>query len=103
MNSDNIDLLKFNSHIKNSTDHYCTGRSPAPTASDNYYQDGCYSKLKQVVKDRFIFIAAIILGLVLIQFVGLVSTCVLMCCRHKNTQQPPYINIATHDDAHYNL
>ena len=48
--------------------------------------------------------SAILVALIMIQFTGLVATCILCCCRSaKNRLQPPYINIATHEDAHYNL
>lgn len=103
MNSDNFNFIKTNKRKNTTSDQYCTGRAPKPTDLDNYYQEGCYSKMKEIVRGRFIYIAAIILALIAIQFIGIISTCVLMCCRHKNTQQPPYINIATHEDAHYNL
>jgi hypothetical protein len=105
MNSENLSSFKNGKHlIKNgSVDEYCTGKSAEPNDLDNYFKNGCYSKMNNIIKDRFIYIAAIILGLVLIQFIGLISTCVLMFCRRKNIQQPPYINIATHEDAQYNL
>lgn len=106
MTSDNFNLLKINKRERSNssnTDHFCKGEAEKPNDSDNYYQDGCYSKLKQTVRGRFIYIAAIILALIFIQLIGLVSTCILMCCRRKNIEQPPYINIATHEDAHYNL
>lgn len=83
---------------------YCTATSPVPNNLDNYYQEGCYRKLEQIVRGRFYYIAAIFVALIIIQFTGLIATCVLCCCRSaKNRQQPPYINIATHEDAHYNL
>lgn len=106
MTSDNFNLLKISKRERSNSsnaDHYCKGEAERPNQSDNYYQDGCYSKLKQIVRGRFIYIAAVILALIFIQLIGLVSTCILMCCRRKNIEQPPYINIATHEDAHYNL
>lgn len=110
------------------TTKYCTATSPVPNNLDNYYQEGCYRKLEQIVRGRFYYIAgqvltdvicntyllafdtnlfpflAIFVAMIFIQFTGLIATCVLCCCRSaKNRQQPPYINIATHEDAHYNL
>jgi hypothetical protein len=83
--------------------HYCQAKSPEPLPTDNYYVYGCYSKIKAIIRNRFVYIAGVILALIIIQFIGLISTCILMFCRNKNTQQPPYINIATHEDANYNL
>ena len=83
--------------------HFCTATSPQPTSNDNYYVDGCYTKLKQIIYNRFIYIAGFIMLLVLIQFIGLISTCILMFRRHKRFQQPPYQNIATNEDAQFNL
>lgn len=86
------------------TTKYCTATSPVPNNLDNYYQQGCYQKLEKIIRGRFFYIAAIFVALIFIQFTGLIATCVLCCCRSvKSRQQPPYINIATHEDAHYNL
>jgi hypothetical protein len=83
---------------------FCTGTSPRPTQDDNYFVSGCYSKIRNVVRSRFVYIAGIVLALMIIQFIGLVSTCILMFCRvGGRKQQPPYINIATHEDANYVL
>lgn len=85
------------------TTKYCTATSPAPNNLDEYYVEGCYRKLEKIVRSRFIYLAAIFVALLLIQFTGLIATCVLMCCRNAKTRkQPPYFNIAT-DDANYNL
>jgi len=84
--------------------HYCQARAPEPIPMDNYYPSGCYAKIKQLIRSRFVYIAGVLLAVVVIQLVGLLSTCVLMFCRNKSKQQqPPYINIATHEDANYNL
>lgn len=82
---------------------YCTATSPVPTKLDAYNQQGCFELLKSKLQANFVYIALVFLALVLIQFTGLVATCILLCCRGKSMQQPPYINIATHEDAHYNL
>lgn len=82
---------------------FCTGTSPQPTQDDNYFASGCYTKIRSLIRTRFVYIAGIILALMIIQFIGLVSTCVLMFCRASRKQQPPYINIATHEDANYIL
>lgn len=83
--------------------NYCKGQSPQPIPSDNYFVDGCYSKLKSMISYQFLYISGVCLGLLIIQFIGLLSTCILMFCKNKSKQQPPYINIATHDDIQYNL
>jgi hypothetical protein len=87
-----------------STTKYCTATSPVPNNLDNYYQEGCYKKLEHIIRGRFFYIAAIFVALILIQFTGLIATCVLMCCRNiKGNQRPPYSHIATHEEAQYNL
>ena len=40
-----------------STTKYCTATSPVPNNLDNYYQEGCYKKLEQIVRGRFYYIA----------------------------------------------
>ena len=105
MNPDNNNHL-INSHLKmskSSSLSFCTATSPHPTEADNYFVSGCYSKIRSIIRSRFVYIAGVILALMIIQFIGLISTCILMFCRNKHTQQPPYINIATHEDANYNL
>lgn len=82
---------------------FCTATSPSPTSIDNYYVDGCYTKLKQTIQDRFIYIATLVMLLIVVQLIGIVSTCILMFCRNKSSQKPPYINIATNEDAQFNL
>lgn len=83
---------------------YCTATSPVPNNLDNYYQEGCLKKLEKILRGRFFYIAVIFLALILIQFTALISTCVLCCCRNvKDRQQPPYINIATHEDPLYSM
>jgi len=97
-------MLSNARNIDGEKEVFCKARSPTPNSLDNYYEDGCFSKLERILYDRFYYIAAIFIALILIQFTGLVATCVLICCRSvKNRQQPPYINIATHEEAHYNL
>lgn len=84
--------------------NYCTGKSPQPVPADNYYTQGCFTKLKHLIREQFLYISGCVLGLVIIQLIGLVAICVLIMCRGKrNKQQPPYINIATHDDVNYHL
>lgn len=104
MNPDNNNHL-INSHLKpkSTTLSFCTATSPKPTDTDNYFAKGCYLKLHSIMHTRFVYIAGVILALMIIQFIGLISTCILIFCRNKHTQQPPYINIATHEDANYNL
>lgn len=104
MNPENNNHL-INTFAKKSTSAltYCTATSPIPTQADSYFVSGCYAKIRQVIRNRFVYIAGIILALVIIQFIGLVSTCILIFCRNKHTQQPPYMNIATHEDVNYNL
>jgi hypothetical protein len=83
---------------------YCTAKSPQPIPVDNYYPNGCFTKLKHLIREQFLYISGIILALMVIQFTGLVSISILLLCKKKqNKQQPPYINIATHEDVNYNL
>lgn len=83
---------------------YCKGLAPEPRLDDNYYVHGCYIRLRYILQSQYVYIAGVLLAVLIIQFVALISTCILMICRDKlHTQTPPYINIATHEDAHYNL
>jgi len=107
MNNENNNQLinTINKRISGVTDvpHYCQAASANPVPSDNFYVHGCYAKIRAILRTRFVYIAGITLALIMIQFIGLISTCILMFCRNKHAQQPPYINIATHEDVHYNL
>ena len=88
---------------KSAMKRYCTGSALVPNQLDNYYQEGCYSMIRKLVLSRFVYIAGVVLTLAVVQFAALICTCVLMFCRSKVRQQPPYINIATHEDIQYNL
>lgn len=87
--------------------NYCTGKSPQPIPVDNYYQQGCFTKLKHIIREQFLYISGVLLALVIIQLTGLVCICILIMCRgtnkRRNKQQPPYININTHEDVNYHL
>ncbi|RNA31726.1 tetraspanin-3-like [Brachionus plicatilis] len=83
--------------------NYCRAESPEPTPVDNYYPNGCYAKLRSLVNDQFVYISGVCLGLLVVQFVGIFSTCILMFIRRSDKKQPGYVNIATHDDIQYNL
>lgn len=84
--------------------NFCTAKSPQPVPADNYYVQGCFTKLKYLIREQFLYISGVVLALVIIQLTGLVAICVLIMCRGKRgKQQPPYINIATHEDVNYHL
>lgn len=89
--------------VKSALPNYCMAESPESTPVDNYYQDGCYSKLRSVIRNQIVYISGICLGLLIIQFVGIFSTCILMFIKKNDKKQPGYVNIATHDDIQYNL
>lgn len=106
MNSDG-DMLGVGKRVGGSASSalpsFCKADSPQPTPMDNYYPAGCYSKLKSIITNQFLYISGVCLGLLMIQFIGLFSTCVLMFIKKKDKKQPAYMNIATHDDIQYNL
>ena len=83
--------------------HYCQARAPEPLPTDNFYANGCYAKVVAEIRSHFVYIAGFLLALMFVQLVGILSTCILIFCRNKHMQHPPYINIATHEDINYNL
>jgi hypothetical protein len=83
---------------------FCTAKSPQPVPADNYFVNGCFTKLKHLIREQFLYISGIILALMVIQFTGLIAISILIMCKGKRgKQQPPYTNIATHEDVNYNL
>lgn len=96
-------LKRVGGSAESALPNFCRGESPQPTPVDNYYPNGCYSKLRHVIKHQFVYISGVCLGLLIIQFVGIFSTCILMFIKKNVKKQPGYVNIATHDDIQYNL
>ncbi|CAF0937529.1 unnamed protein product [Brachionus calyciflorus] len=105
MNSEEIGIPKrLGGSVMSTVPSYCKAELPQPTPMDNYYPDGCYSKLKSIITSQFLYISGVCLGLLAIQFIGLFSTCVLMFIKKNDKlHHPAYVNIATHDDIQYNL
>lgn len=57
MNLDEENALTHTIGRSAATTKYCTATSPVPNNLDNYYQEGCYRKLEQIVRGRFYYIA----------------------------------------------
>lgn len=57
MNLDEENALTNTIGRSAATTKYCTATSPVPNNLDNYYQEGCYRKLEQIVRGRFYYIA----------------------------------------------
>lgn len=54
-------MLNNARNLDDKQDVFCKARSPSPNSLDNYYEDGCYTKLEKIIHDRFYYIAGMYL------------------------------------------
>lgn len=62
----------------------CPPNQKLPCTTGLSYQKGCLDKLTEEVKDNLSYILGTAIGLAVLQLLGMIAACYLMCCSHES-------------------
>lgn len=80
---------------KNHTCHY----SKEEEHDKNLYQEGCYVRLKYILKHHLVVIAACGAGFLLVLLLGMAFSCALLMSRRREANDVPYVGISSDPDG----